>query len=171
MRVLVAPYNADWVAWFEDERAVLQRALSSWLSGDVQHVGSTSIPGMPSKPIIDMVAGVDDVGRALTAINPLTGLGYVHTAHRPRALYFYRTPAVDGQAAHTFHLHLTEPGSDLWDERLTFRDALRADPVLAERYRDLKRRLADRYPDDITAYTQGKRIFVAAVLAKAGIVL
>lgn len=175
MRVVVEPYSADWVAWFDAERAVLESALSPWLSGGVHHVGSTAIPGMPSKPIIDMLAGVDDLTPARAAVGRLRSFGYVHAPHRPRALFFYRTAAVgsagDDEAGHTHHLHLTESSSDLWRERLMFRDALRADARLAERYRDLKRRLANRYPDDITAYTHGKRTFVAGVLATGGIVL
>ena len=71
-------------------------------------------------------------------------------------------------AQHTHHLHLTEPGSDLWRERLAFRDALLADPALASQYQDLKRQLA-RFTPDVATYTSGKRAFVAAVLASAGI--
>ena len=68
-----------------------------------------------------------------------------------------------------FGLHLTEPGSDLWCERLAFRDALRADSALAAEYDALKRRLADTHGDDVNAYTAGKREFVARVLASAGL--
>jgi GrpB-like predicted nucleotidyltransferase (UPF0157 family) len=97
-------------------------------------------------------------------------MGYVHAEHRPRALYFYRRATGD-PGVDTHHLHLTEPGSDLWRERLAFRDALRADPELVGAYRDLKRRLADEHPGDLSAYTAGKRDFVATVLAGAGIEL
>ena len=93
----------------------------------------------------------------------------MRTHRTGRALWFYK-PASAAPADHTCHLHLTEPGSDLWRERLAFRDALRADPQLAARYRELKRQLA-RSAAGITAYTAGKRAFVAAVLAAAGVPL
>ena len=69
----------------------------------------------------------------------------------------------------THGLHLTEPGSDLWRERLAFRDALRADPTLTGEYEALKLRLAEQHREDVGAYTAGKRAFVADVLAGAGI--
>src|ERR671931_422359 len=68
-----------------------------------------------------------------------------------------------------FGLHLTEPGSDVWRERLAFRDLLRGDPALAAEYEALKVRLAQEHPDDVTAYTAGKREFVARVLATVGL--
>jgi GrpB-like predicted nucleotidyltransferase (UPF0157 family) len=114
-----------------------------------------------------MIAGVHSLDDAQAAIAPLNALGYVDAEHRPRALWFYR-PA-DGERTH--HLHLTEPGSDIWLERLAFRDALRADPRLVDEYRALKQQLATDHPDDLRAYTDGKRAFVASVLANAGVVL
>ena len=96
-----------------------------------------------------MVAGVRDLGQARPAIAVLSTLGYVHAPHRPRTLWFYKPPGT-GAAQHTHHLHLTEPGSDLWPERLAFRDSLRADPALASQYQDLKRRLA-RSAADVAA--------------------
>jgi GrpB-like predicted nucleotidyltransferase (UPF0157 family) len=108
-----------------------------------------------------MIAGVRDLAEAAAAISALSWLSYAHAPHRPRALWFYK-PAYAGAAEHTHHLHLTKQGSDLWRERLAFRDALRADPVLASQYQELKIRLADS-AGDIAIYTAGKRAFVADV--------
>jgi GrpB-like predicted nucleotidyltransferase (UPF0157 family) len=165
--IVVATYDPDWVAQFERERAALERALARWLCTPVEHIGSTSIPGLAAKPILDMIAGVTSLDDAKAAIGPLTALGYVHAEHRPRALWFYR-PA-EGERTH--HLHLTEPGSDIWRERLAFRDAVRADPRLVDEYQALKQQLATEHPDDVGAYTAGKRTFVGSVLAGAGVVL
>jgi GrpB-like predicted nucleotidyltransferase (UPF0157 family) len=165
--VAVVGYDPSWPDLFAAERADLEQALVPWLSGGIHHVGSTAIPGLSAKPILDLIAGVCDLGEARAAIAVLRLLGYVHAPHRPRALWFYKPPAT-GAAQHTHHLHLTEPGSDLWRERLAFRDALRADPALAAQYQDLKRRLAQS-TSDVATYTVGKRPFVAAVLARAGI--
>ncbi len=165
--VIVVDYDPRWPDLFAAERADLEQALRPWLTGGVHHIGSTAIPGLSAKPILDMIAGVRDLGQAGTAIAVLSTLGYAHAPHRPRALWFDKPPGT-GAAQHTHHLHLTEPGSDLWRERLAFRDALLADPALASQYQDLKRRLA-RSAVDVATYTSGKRGFVAAVLASAGV--
>ncbi|SDI87405.1 GrpB domain, predicted nucleotidyltransferase, UPF0157 family [Frankineae bacterium MT45] len=174
MTVEVVPHEPNWSAQFEWERRRLEGVLVSRLTGPVEHIGSTAVPGLPAKPILDMIGGVHHLDLARSAIEPLAELGYVYTEHRPSALYFYR--ARPGQnflddATHTHHLHLTQPGSDIWQERLAFRDALRADPELARRYSDLKQGLAQIYRDDPIAYTEGKREFVSEVLAGAGIAL
>ena len=159
------PYDPGWVAAFEAERAVLRRVLAAWLTSGVEHVGSTSVPGMPAKPVIDMLAGVvhlDDVGSADAA---LAGLGYVYRPHRPEARLFLRTDP--GTGLDTHHLHLTEPGSALWVERLTFRDALRAHAAFARQYAAWKRQHAT--DDPAAAYDATKTPFVARVLAAHGV--
>jgi GrpB-like predicted nucleotidyltransferase (UPF0157 family) len=165
--VHVAAYDPGWPRRFEAEQAILEQVLAPWLFGGIHHIGSTAVPGLAAKPVLDMIAGVRDLDQATAAISVLSRLSYAHAPHRPRALWFHK-PASAGAAELTHHLHLTEPGSDLWRERLAFRDALRADPVLASQYQELKMRLADS-AGDIAIYTAGKRAFVAGVLASAGI--
>lgn len=165
-RIVIAPYDPAWPRSFESERALLERVLASWLDGGIHHVGSTSIPGVAAKPIVDMMAGVQDFEEARAAYEPLIAHGYVHTPHRPGIAHHFSKPTGDDPR---FGLHLTEPGSDLWRERLAFRDALRADPALAAAYEELKLRLA-REHDDAGEYTKAKRAFVAGVLAESGIV-
>jgi GrpB-like predicted nucleotidyltransferase (UPF0157 family) len=120
--VQVAAYDPVWPGRFEAEQASLEQVLAPWLLGGIHHIGSTAVPGLAAKPVLDMIAGVRDLDEATAAINVLSRLSYAHAPHRPRALWFYK-PAFAG-TAHTHHLHLTEPGSDLWQERLAFRDAL-----------------------------------------------
>jgi len=164
VEVRVAAYSQEWPERFEFERAHLTVALRPWLSAEVQHVGSTAVAGLAAKPIIDMVAGVRDLEEARHAIDVLAQHDYSHADHRPHeALWFFK-PAHSQYAERTYHLHLTEVGSDLWRERLGFRDALRADPSLASRYQTLKRRLADCH-ETVAEYTQGKRAFVLEVLS------
>ena len=161
MPVVLVPYDPEWPRLFEAERMRLERVLEPWLEDGIHHVGSTSIPGIAAKPIVDMIAGVRDFEEARAAYEPLLALGWEHTPHRPGiAHHFSKT---------SFGLHLTEPGSDLWRERLAFRDALRADPSLVADYEAVKLRLA-REHFDTGGYTQAKRGFVAAVLAESGIV-
>jgi GrpB-like predicted nucleotidyltransferase (UPF0157 family) len=163
---IVVPYDPRWPALFEAERVSLGTVLGDRLAGDVHHVGSTAVPGMPAKPIIDMVAGVRSLQDADAAEPLLAGLGYHRAVHRTDAVLFNR---ISGEV-HTHHLHLTVPGSDLWRERLAFRDALRADPTLVSEYAQLKQRLLDEAGGNPYS-AAGKRTFVRRVLASAGIAL
>ena len=138
----------------------------------MHHVGSTAVPGLAAKPVLDMVAGVGSLDRARAAVPVLAGLDYAHAEHRPaEALWFFRpSSSAEDLPARRCHLHLTEVGSDLWVERLAFRDALRGDPGLVREYEQLKQRLAEQAAG-IADYTAGKRAFVARVLAAAGVLL
>ena len=166
--VALVPYDPDWARSFEAERALLERVLEPWLEGGIEHVGSTAIPGVAAKPIVDMVAGVRDLEEARAAYEPLHAIGYIDEPHRPEIAHHFAKPALDLNRR-TLNLHLTEPSSSLWRERLTFRDALRADPSLAAEYEALKLRLARGQGGDVQAYTNGKREFVHRVLVSSGI--
>src|SRR6187551_3390489 len=98
------PYDPEWPALFERERARLEAALSPWLEGGIHHIGSTSVPSMTAKPIIDMLAGVRDLEEARAAFPRLEALGYRYRPHRPEAHLFVQ----DDRG-----VHLTGPGSDL----------------------------------------------------------
>lgn len=164
----VVPHDPEWPRRFEAESALLERVLAPWLEGGIHHIGSTAIPGIAAKPIIDMMAGVRDLDEARGAFDPLGEQSYLYAPHRPGIAHHFAKPSLERP---THGLHLTEPGSDLWRERLVFRDALRSDRALAAEYEALKLRLAHEHPEDGTAYTAGKRAFVVRVLASAGIQL
>jgi GrpB-like predicted nucleotidyltransferase (UPF0157 family) len=167
---LVMSYDPEWPLLFEVERAMLERVLAPWLEGGIHHVGSTAIPGLAAKPIIDTIAGVRALEAARAAFEPLRALGYRYHEHRPEAHAFFSPESATDWWEQTHHLHLTEQGSDLWRERLAFRDALRADPALAAEYQEWKlSHVAST--DQPNAYTGGKRAFVARVLAEKGIQL
>jgi GrpB-like predicted nucleotidyltransferase (UPF0157 family) len=166
--ITVIPYDPDWPRRFEAERALLEVVLGPWLAGGIHHIGATSIHGLGAKPIIDMMAGVRDLEEARAAFDPLRERSYVHTPHRPGIAHHFSRPSPRLSEA-THGLHLTEPGSDLWLERLAFRDALRADADLTAEYEALKLRLAQEHRGDVASYTAGKRAFVGQVLATAGL--
>jgi GrpB-like predicted nucleotidyltransferase (UPF0157 family) len=168
--IAVVPYDPAWPRRFEAERALLERVLAPWLEGGIHHVGSTAIPGLAAKPIIDMVAGVRNLDEARAAFDPLRERSYLYAPHRPGIAHHFAKPSLR-LSEMTHGLHLTEPGSDLWRERLAFRDALRENPALAAEYEAVKLRFAQRHGDDPGAYTGNKRAFVARVLAGAGIQL
>ncbi len=165
MTIDIARYDPAWPEQFRAQASKLTELLQPWLVAPVEHIGSTSVPGLDAKPILDMMAGVRDLDSARAAIPVLTSHGYTHGQHRPATLWFHkaRSESEPEQA-----LHLTEPGSSLWRERLAFRDALRADPLAARRYQELKEQLAAD-SGDIAAYTAGKREFVVQILAQAGV--
>jgi GrpB-like predicted nucleotidyltransferase (UPF0157 family) len=163
-RVVVVPYDPEWRRRFDRERELLERVLAPWLEGGVHHVGSTSIPGIAAKPVIDMIAGVRDLEEARAAFEPLAAEAYVHAPHRPGIAHHFYKPS-PRHSERTYGLHLTRSGSDLWRERLAFRDALRNDHTLVTEYEALKLRLAAEHPNDVDGYTKGKRDFVIRVLA------
>ena len=165
-RVVIVEYDPAWPGRFKTERVLLERLLAPWLEGGVHHVGSTAISGIAAKPIIDIVAGVRSLSEARLAFDSLAEASYVYSPHRPGVAHHFVKPTPD---APQYGLHLTEPGSDLWRERLFFRDVLRSDPELAAEYETLKRRLAEEHPEDIDAYTTAKRAFIARVLATVGL--
>lgn len=168
--IAVVPYDPEWPRRFEAERALLERVLAPWLDEGIHHVGSTAIPGIAAKPVIDMIAGVRDFEEARAAFEPVCEHSYVHTPHRPGIAHHFSKPSPRLPETQ-YGLHLTEPGSDLWRERLAFRDALRNNPALVAEYEELKLRLAEDYRVDLGAYTAGKRDFVIRVLANLGIQL
>jgi GrpB-like predicted nucleotidyltransferase (UPF0157 family) len=161
-RIVLATYDPAWPEQFEAARALLEQVLRPWLEGGIHHIGSTAIPNMRAKPVIDMMAGVRDLEEARAAFEPLGRHGYVFAPHRPHEAHHFDKPSPRLSEA-THGLHLTRPGSDLWRERLAFRDALRSDATLRAEYEALKLRLAE----DGAGYTRAKRPFVAQVLAKA----
>jgi GrpB-like predicted nucleotidyltransferase (UPF0157 family) len=156
----VLPYDPAWVERFEAERKRLEDALEPWLAQPIEHIGSTAVPGLPAKPIIDMVAGVRSLAESREAFPALEQLGYAWRPHRPEAHLFVR----EG-----YGVHLTEPGSDLWRERLAFRDALRASAELRAEYSAWKDAHFVRSPG--RPYDADKRPLVERVLAARGIAL
>ena len=162
--VLLVDYDPAWPAAFERERGALAEVLDQWLSGSIEHIGSTAVAGLRAKPVLDIMAGVESLEASLPAIQAVSRLHYVHFPYRAEVMHWFCKPS---PAHRTHHLHLVPFGSPLWNERLQFRDALRSDPALAAEYARLKTLLADRYRNDREAYTEAKSAFVARVLRRA----
>ncbi|HEY0001197.1 MAG TPA: GrpB family protein [Actinoplanes sp.] len=154
-------------AWLElgaTHQARLAELLAPWLVAGVEHIGSTAVPGLPAKPIVDLMASVRDLEAAVDgAAGRLAEHGWCYV---PPALdlwpwrRFFVLPDAAGQRR-LAHLHLIAAGHSRWHEQLNFRDALRRDLALAQRYADAKRLLAAEHPDDREAYTEGKADFLA----------
>jgi GrpB-like predicted nucleotidyltransferase (UPF0157 family) len=159
----VLPYDECWPAMFASEKQLLARVLSPWLAGEIEHVGSTAIPGMPAKPVIDIMAPVPSLDASRPAIEAVASAGYFYASYKPDLMHWFCKPSPQHR---THHLHLVPMASPLWRERLAFRDALREDSILAQEYGALKLRLAERFRFDREAYTDAKGPFVARILAE-----
>ena len=163
--VEIVDYDATWPERFLAERRLLETALQPWLTGAIEHVGSTAIAGMPAKPVIDIMAGVADLEVSRPAIETVSKLGYVYFPYRADIMHWFCKPSA---AFRTHHLHLVPVGSSRWEECLAFRDAIRKDATLAEEYATLKKQLAEKFRLDREAYTEGKTPFVRRVISASG---
>lgn len=157
-RVVVEEYSPGWPRAFAAESARLC-GLFGLAEPCLQHVGSTSVEGLPAKPIVDILAGGDSL-EAIEACIPRIvagGYRYVEAFNRliPERRYFENA---------NFHIHAVAHEGPFWMEQLAFRDALRENPALREEYAALKRRLAQEHPFDVAAYTDAKAPFIRSVL-------
>jgi GrpB-like predicted nucleotidyltransferase (UPF0157 family) len=159
--IQLAPPNPGWPARFEQERVALEKAIGEWTRGGIHHVGSTAVPGLEAKPIIDILAGIPDLETARACFGPLADLGYLYAPYLPEEMHWFCKPH---PARRTHHLHLVPSGSQRYHDELAFRDRLRSDPQVAGRYASLKRELAERHRDDREGYTEAKSAFVQATL-------
>jgi len=162
-KVKVVDYNSNWPRLFQEEQEKLRKALGDKV-GDIEHVGSTSVPGLASKPIIDMIAEVDNLNIYIELIKPLSRLGYEYMPERisvDRA-FFPKGPREN----RTYHLSLVIKGSDGWRNPITFRDYLIAHPETKKQYQELKEKLAKKYPNDREKYTTAKAGFINKVAAR-----
>ena len=162
--VRIVPYNPAWPSLFQQERSLLEAALGKWLAGPVEHFGSTAVPRLPAKPVIDIMAGVESLDASRDAIAAAGGLGYVYyplparchalvlqalggVPHAPSASRAVQQPAVD-RAAGVPRL----PAKGLGGGR---------------QYADLKGRLATEFEFDRESYTDAKGPFIQHVLGLA----
>ena len=162
----IVPYDYRWPVLFEQEEAWLRNTLPANLILAIEHFGSTAIPGMEAKPVIDVLLAVPSLEEARGHIKLIEGLDYAFWADNPKTDRLFFVKGLPPAPARTHHLHITEPEGELWN-RLAFRDYLRVRLADADRYVALKRELAARYPNDREAYTAGKEDFVREIMQKA----
>ena len=161
--VQIVAYHADWHDLFEQERRVLHQHLKS-LVLDIQHVGSTAVPGLDAKPILDIAVAVASVAVIPQCRPPLCGLGYLDRGDMGRDGGGYLFVKEAAPEVRTHHLHLVALDDPQWGNYLRFRDVLRADATLRTRYATLKKALQERFSQDRKAYTAAKHAFIRAIL-------
>lgn len=157
----VIPYDPAWPAKFAHEREILNPLLAHWLVADIEHVGSTAVPGLVAKPVIDILAPVESLEASRGVIQILSAAGYWYYPYKAAEMHWFCKPS---PAHRTHHLHVVPRSSALWGENLAFRDALRGDPELAAGYGRLKLELAQRFRHDREAYTEAKASFIRSVI-------
>ena len=157
----IVPYDPTWVAKFEDEKAYLETLLAPWRRGPIEHVGSTAVVGLCAKPVIDVMVGVASLAESEPAKDALREAGYQYSDYRTDVMHWFCKPSF---AMRTHHLHLIPYQSQLWHDRLRFRDLLRTDSAVAAEYAALKLDLAKKFELDREAYTEGKSPFISRVL-------
>ena len=157
--VCLQPPDPAWPGQFALERQRLLSLMPAVFLG-IEHIGSTAVPGLPAKPIIDILAGVPSMEVARSLSGPLCSAAYTTSPEFNASLsdrqWFMRW--AEGRRTH--HLHVVVHGGKAWLEWLAFRDALRQDPALASRYAELKARLARAHAADREAYTNAKADFI-----------
>ncbi|MGO9946998.1 MAG: GrpB family protein [Steroidobacteraceae bacterium] len=158
--ITVVDYDPSWPVQFEALRLRLAPAVGS-IAAAVEHVGSTSVPGLAAKPIIDMDLVVESVADVMLAIERLKSLGYLHQGNLGiEGREAFASPS--GPAAH--HLYVCVQGSTALENHLTIRDYLRLHADAAAAYGALKRGLAERFATDAVKYNEGKSEFLARLL-------
>jgi GrpB-like predicted nucleotidyltransferase (UPF0157 family) len=161
--VRVVPYDPRWAELFAAEADRIRAALGAELPLALEHMGSTAVPGLAAKPIIDLLGGYPPGAQAERYVEPLVRAGYIHRGEQeiPGREFFRRG------APRSYHLHVAVQGGTFWRTHLAFRDALRARPEVRDAYAALKMQLAQRFPRDREAYIEGKTAFVRQVVAEA----
>ena len=173
--VVIEPWDARWPELFEREQAHLRDALPEPLVRRIEHFGSTAVPGLAAKPVIDMLVEVTDLELTRQQVVPiLEAKGYDYfwrptqgDDRPPFYAWFIRRDPASGRRTH--HIHMVEAHFEQW-QGLLFRDHLRAHAAAAREYEALKRQLAEAYPNDRVAYTKEKTRFVTRIIdtARAG---
>jgi GrpB-like predicted nucleotidyltransferase (UPF0157 family) len=158
--IVIVPYDPTWPAQFAAERAAVVAALGPFVR-DIQHMGSTAVPGLAAKPIIDILVAVDSLDPAEEYIAALAPLGY-QTAPggaTDRIFFLKGVPR-------THHLHIVLAGSWAHRRHIAFRDYLRAHPETVQAYEDMKRALAAQFGSNREGYTNAKTAWIADVVTR-----
>jgi GrpB-like predicted nucleotidyltransferase (UPF0157 family) len=162
----ILSYDSGWPAAFEQQRSRVESVLHPWIVGPVEHIGSTSIPGMTAKPIIDMLAPVPDYQHTAGIVEAMSSIGWNHAPEPgdvPARKWSFCFPDIRRRS---HHLHIFEADPQNWRSLLTFRDHLRNHPDDAAEYGRLKTLLAAADAHDRPRYRAGKAPFIKDLLKR-----
>lgn len=160
------PCDPDWPDAFVRERALIAPLFAEH-PRLIEHMGSTSVPGLPAKPIIDIIVLVDDLAAAMDAIPALEETGYSFWRDNPDKTKLFLVRGLPPAPRRTHHLHIYDDADEV-QRHLIFRDHLRSSAEARAAYLALKQELAARFRDDREAYSKGKTAFVDGLVASLG---
>ncbi len=183
LKIHVIAYDAQWAVLFESES---RRLTKLWPDKtlSIEHIGSTAVPGLAAKPVVDILIGTDDMIELQAMVSKLTDADYryipEYEKYIPERRFFIRPKnnveekSINwnpdyGARDHLFHIHAAARTSPFWGRHITFRDVLRRDKALRDAYADLKYKLSENVPEDKNTYAQGKFEFIQAVGKKLGV--
>lgn len=163
-KVLLCPHDSCWEIVFGREAKAIKSVVPPELCLGIEHFGSTAVPGLIAKPIIDMVVGLPSLSVESSLIRCLSRVKYEFVpelrTRYPDILYFHKGRV----ELRSFHLHAVIYQGPTWNRYLGFRNALRRDPVVRIEYQEVKKVLAAIFPNDRASYTEGKRAFIDQVV-------
>jgi len=166
--VEICEYDSTWTLKFEKQKRDITNALGNKVLA-IEHIGSTAVPGLGAKPIIDIMVGLRQLNDAEDCIEPLKKIGYEYVpeleTETPERRYFQKGPS--NVPRKHYHLHMVEIHSEFWNTHILFRDYLRTHPLSAQEYFRLKKDLAAKYRLNREAYTEAKTKFIKSTIAKA----
>ncbi|MBA4384796.1 MAG: GrpB family protein [Anaerolinea sp.] len=164
--IVIEPYQPEWQKKFSREAFLIRFVIGRYIT-KIEHIGSTAVPGLAAKPIIDMLIGVNSLTDTQRFVHRLERLGYVYVqkyeVDLPERRYLYK----QRRGEDTFHLHMVEPQSEFFRRHIAFRDYLRSHPDAVTEYASLKLRLAREFGSDRAGYTDAKTEFIQSIEHKA----
>lgn len=158
----IVKYDPRWTVTYQQEKELITAALKQEII-DIQHIGSTSVPGLSAEPIIDILVAVNKLNTAETYSSQLQKINYqyIYYAENVDRLFFRKgTPC-------THHVHIVEYDSWTYWRHILFRDYLLAHPQTAQQYEQLKREMAIKFKTDMNAYAESKTVFIQSIVALA----
>ncbi len=168
--VKLVPHNPKWAELFDEEKQLLKKTFGDTILA-IEHIGSTAIPGISAKPIIDINVGVESLDVARSMKEKFEKLGYEHRPFAPGKtkddLKWQELYVKGPEAKRTHHVHVTVLGNNYWKNDLLFRDYLRKNANRAKQYTNLKQVLAEKHAEDRGTYTKNKEQFINETLEMA----
>jgi len=160
-KVLIEDYKIEWREEFEKEKESLFAVIGQFVQA-IEHIGSTAVPGLCAKPVIDIAVGVQELKAVKDCIEPLSSIGYEYRGEAgiPGRHFFVK----GSRKTRTHHVHVELLNGPLWHSHILFRDYLRSHPKEATAYAKLKRAIAKKYSDDRDAYTLEKNSYIEGIV-------
>ena len=162
--VELKPYNPKWKELYVQESKIISSQISDFLV-DIQHIGSTAIPGIMAKPIIDIAVAINSLENIGKIIEPLREIGFIYRGEQgiPDRHLFIK----GGEEFRTHHMHVMHNSHYEWKKHILFRDYLINHPEEVKKYSELKKRLEKQFKEDRESYTESKSEFIEGILKKA----